>query len=84
MTHDEHLKRIAADMFNSETRRGWIANKCSCLGGIDPKITKQEYIERFVEENKHRDLNELEEYADFARPSNMPTAYEREMSITVT
>jgi hypothetical protein len=78
--HDEHLKRIAADMFNSETRRGWIANNSCWLGDdVDSDITEQEYVERFVEQYKDRDLDELEEMADDARPSNMPTAYEREM-----
>jgi hypothetical protein len=75
----QRLRNIAADMFNSETRRGWLANGCSSLGSdVNPGITEQEYIERYVEQNKGRDLGELEEMADIARPSNLPTAYERE------
>jgi hypothetical protein len=80
MTRDEHLKRIAADFFRSETRRGYIANNVTCYSqfdAVDPNITEQEYIERFVEQNKDRDLNELEKTGTMIRPSNMPTAYER-------
>jgi hypothetical protein len=77
----EQLKRIALDMFNSETRRGWIAIKCSSLGDdADPNITEEKYVQRFVEKNKGCDLDELEDIADIVRPSNMPTAYEREVS----
>jgi hypothetical protein len=72
------LRRIAADMFVSETRRGYIANNLSMAGDIKPDITEPEYIGRFVEQNKHRDLDELEEIADIVRPSSAPTAYERE------
>jgi hypothetical protein len=80
-TRGEHLRRIAADMFNSEARRGWIANSCSWIGrDVDPNISEQEYVELFIERNRDRDLDELEEMADLARPSNMPTAYEREQS----
>lgn len=79
MTRDEQLKRIAADMFNSETRRGWIINNCSAAGNVDPDITELEYIERFGEQNKDRDIDELEELANDARPSNSLTAHEREI-----
>jgi hypothetical protein len=68
MTNDERLRHIGRDMFKSETRRGWLA---------DSNISEQEYIELLVEQNRGRDLDELEEMADIARPSNMPTAYER-------
>jgi hypothetical protein len=74
----DHLKWLAADIFNSETRRGWLANGCSWLGkDVAPQITKEKYVELFVERYKDRDINELEEMADIARPSNMPTAHER-------
>jgi hypothetical protein len=80
-TRDEHLRRIAADMFNSETRRGWLVNGCSWIGrDVDPNISEQEYIELFIERDRDRDLGELEEMAGDARPSNMPTAFEREMA----
>jgi hypothetical protein len=67
------MRSTALDMFNSETRRGWIANKCSLIGpDADPNISEQEYVRRFVEQNKDRDLDELEVAADMVRPSNMP------------
>ena len=56
--YDEQLRRIASDMFNSETRRGWLA----------PNVSKQEYIELFVEQHRDRDLDELEEMADIDKP----------------
>jgi hypothetical protein len=75
---EEYLAHLAADMFISETRRGWIANGCSWLGsGVDSNMTEQQYVELFVERHKHLSLDEIEEMANDARPSNMPTAYER-------
>ena len=56
------LKRIAADTFRSATRRGWIAN-----------ISEQDYVERFLEENKGADIEELETMADVIRPSSSLT-----------
>jgi hypothetical protein len=81
MSREEQLRRIAEDMFNSETRRGWIANNCSAAGDVDQNITEQKYVERFIERNKDRDIDELLERADIARPSNMLTAHESEMSM---
>jgi hypothetical protein len=78
MNDDQTIARIAADMFNSETRRGWLANKCSWIGDVPPDISEEAYIARFVEKYRDTDIGKLEEMADFARPSNMPTAYERE------
>jgi hypothetical protein len=75
MTRDERIKQIAEDMFSSETRRGWLAG--------EPDITEGEYVARFVERHKDSDLDELEELADDARPSNFPTAHEREQIRTV-
>ncbi len=77
-TKCERLKRVAADLFNTERRRGWLAYSNSiALGTVDPNITEQEYAEQIVERYKDSDIDELEEMADVARPSNMPTAYER-------
>jgi hypothetical protein len=73
----ETIERIAADIFNSETRRGWLANKCSCTGDVPPDISEEAYIARFVEKYRDTYLGELVDMADIARPSNMPTAYER-------
>jgi hypothetical protein len=77
MSREQQLRRIAEDMFNSETRRGWIANNCSAAGDVDPNITQQKYVERFIERNKDHDIDELLECADIARPSNMLTAHEK-------
>jgi hypothetical protein len=76
------IERIAADMFNSETRRGWLANKCSCAGDVPPDISEEAYVALFVEKYRDTNIDKLEEMADFARPSNMPTAYEREAAHT--
>jgi hypothetical protein len=73
------LSSIAVDMFNSETRRGWITNGCSSVDGVEPNITEREYVDRFVEQYRGYDIGELEGWADVVRPSNRPTAYEREM-----
>lgn len=76
--NDERLRDIGRDMFKSETRRGWIANKCSHVGDdADPNISEQEYVERFIELHHDRSIDELEDIADMVRPSNIPTAYER-------
>lgn len=76
---DARLRRIAADRFITDTRRGWLANNCSSVPNTNASTTEHEYVERFVELYKDRDLDELGEEADIARPSNMPTAHEREM-----
>lgn len=76
---NERLMALAADMFHSETRRGWIANNCSAVGDVDPNITKQDYIERFLEKHADSDIDKLEEKADIARPSNLLTTHEREL-----
>ena len=75
MTHDERLRRVAADHYNSAKRRGWIN------ASADPHITKEDYMERFIEQHSHVDIDALEEAADVARPSNMPTLYERECDL---
>jgi len=59
-------------MFHNETRRGYLANS------EDPNITEQGYVERFLEQNKGRDIDKLEEIADIVRPSSSLTAYEAE------
>jgi hypothetical protein len=80
VTTRRSLIDIAADMFDSERRRGWLANKCSWVLGAQAhaNMNEQEYIKQFIEQCKDRDIDDLEEMADAARPSNMPTAYERE------
>jgi len=65
-------QELAADMFHNETRRGYLANS------EDPNITEQGYVERFLEQNKGRDIDKLEEIADIVRPSSSLTAYEAE------
>lgn len=74
MTRDERLRRVAADMYDSEKRRGWLNDP---MQHANPHITKQDYIERFIERHSAADIGALEEAADIAKPSNMPTAYER-------
>jgi hypothetical protein len=66
-TREQRLQWLAADMFDSETRRGYLAGST---------ITKQEYIQRFVEKNKNADIDQLEEIGDIVWPSTGPTAYE--------
>jgi len=78
-THEE-LEEMGADLFHSETRRGWLANNCSWIGA-GPDATRQQYVKLFIERCKGRDLDELLEMGDAARPSNMPTAYEREIML---
>ena len=79
----EELEEMATSMFNSETRRGWLTNDCSWIGAA-PNSTKEQYIERFVEQCKDRNLDDLEEMCDLARPSNCVTAHEREIGENMT
>jgi hypothetical protein len=76
MTHDEdeRLRRVAADMYDSEKRRGWLNDPTQ---HADPHLTEQDYVERFIERHSGADVGALEEMADIVRPSNVPTAYER-------
>jgi hypothetical protein len=78
--NDDQLRRIAADTYHSARRRGWLFDPAQ---HPDPNIIEQEYVEQFVEKNKDRDIDELEECADVARPSNMPTAFERDLMCAV-
>jgi hypothetical protein len=72
------LKRIAKDMFDSETRSGWLANNCSWIGA-DPDSTEEQYVALYVEENWRRDITELEVEAAAARPESAPAARDREL-----
>jgi hypothetical protein len=56
---NERLRNIAVDMFNTKRRRGdWIEAG-----------ERQQYIEKFIEEHKDPDLDELERKVAAARPS---------------
>jgi hypothetical protein len=84
VTDTDDLRRIsiAVDMFNSERRRGWLANKCGVLGERShANMNGQEYVHLFSEQFKDLEMFKLEEMADWARPSNMPTAFEREQKV---
>ena len=79
----EQLEDMATDMFISETRRGWLPNGCSWIGA-DPNSTREQYIERFVEQYRDRDVDDLLQMGDDARPSNSVTAHEREIAENMT
>jgi hypothetical protein len=78
-------------MFRSETRRGWLANNCSWIGA-PPDCAEDQYVALFIEwsrgkgfaehRRRHPDVD-LVEMADIARPSNLPTAHERETNRTL-
>jgi hypothetical protein len=62
---NERLKNIAVDVFNTERRRGfWL--------DLDER---EKYIERFIEQHKDRDLDELEREIVAARPSSAEPDY---------